>query len=32
VKVVALFPEGRISEVQRRFMTTADEANVACVG
>jgi len=31
VKVVALFPEGRISEVQRRFMTTADEANVACV-
>jgi threonine synthase len=31
VKVVALFPEGRISEVQRRFMTTADDANVACV-
>jgi threonine synthase len=31
VKVVALFPEGRISEVQRRFMTTASEANVACV-
>lgn len=31
VKVVALFPEGRISEVQRRFMTTADEPNVACV-
>lgn len=31
VKVVALFPEGRISEVQRRFMTTADEGNVACV-
>ena len=31
VKLVALFPEGRISEVQRRFMTTADEANVACV-
>ena len=31
VKVVALFPEGRISEVQRRFMTTAKEANVACV-
>lgn len=31
VKVVALFPEGRISEVQRRFMTTAGEANVACV-
>ncbi len=31
VKVVALFPEGRISEVQRRFMTTAAESNVACV-
>jgi threonine synthase len=31
VKVVALFPEGRISEVQRRFMTTAAEPNVACV-
>jgi threonine synthase len=31
VKVVALFPEGRISEVQRRFMTTAIEPNVACV-
>ena len=31
VKVIALFPEGRISEVQRRFMTTAPEANVACV-
>jgi threonine synthase len=31
VKVVALFPQGRISEVQRRFMTTADEANVACL-
>ena len=31
VKVVALFPEGRISEVQRRFMTTAPEANIACV-
>ena len=30
VKVVALFPEGRISEVQRRFMTTASETNVAC--
>ena len=30
-RIVALFPEGRISEVQRRFMTTADEANVACV-
>ncbi|MFC3068549.1 threonine synthase [Phenylobacterium soli] len=31
VKVVALFPQGRISEVQRRFMTTAEEANVGCV-
>src|SRR5690606_28357753 len=31
VKVIALFPEGRISEVQRRFMTTATEDNVACV-
>ena len=31
VKVVALFPQGRISEVQRRFMTTAEEENVACV-
>ena len=31
VKVVALFPEGRISEVQRRFMTTAAESNIACV-
>ena len=31
VKVIALFPEGRISEVQRRFMTTAPDANVACV-
>jgi len=31
VKVVAMFPEGRISEVQRRFMTTAAEGNIACV-
>ena len=31
VRVVALFPEGRISAVQRRFMTTAPDANVACV-
>jgi threonine synthase len=31
VKIVALFPEGRISEVQRRFMTTAEDANVGCV-
>jgi threonine synthase len=30
-RIVALFPEGRISEVQRRFMTTAEEANVACL-
>lgn len=31
VRVVAMFPEGRISEVQRRYMTTADDANVACL-
>jgi threonine synthase len=31
IKVAALFPDGRISEVQRRFMTTTGEANVACV-
>src|SRR5688572_5933974 len=31
VKVVALFPEGRISEVQRRFMTAAPEKNISCV-
>src|SRR4051812_26812472 len=31
VRVVAMFPEGRISEVQRRFMTTTGEANIACV-
>ncbi len=31
VKVVAMFPEGRISEVQRRFMTTAEEPNIACI-
>lgn len=31
VKVVALFPQGRISEVQRRFMTTAEEKNVGCI-
>jgi threonine synthase len=31
VRVVAMFPEGRISEVQRRFMTTAPEKNIACV-
>ncbi len=31
VKVVVMFPEGRISEVQRRFMTTTADPNVACV-
>ncbi len=31
VRIVALFPEGRISEVQRRFMTTATDANVRCI-
>jgi threonine synthase len=31
VRVVAMFPEGRISEVQRRYMTTAPEGNIACV-
>lgn len=31
VRVAVMFPEGRISEVQRRFMTTAQEDNVACV-
>ncbi len=31
VKLVVLFPEGRISEVQRRFMTTTGAANVKCV-
>lgn len=30
-KIVVMFPDGRISEVQRRFMTTADEDNVRCV-
>jgi threonine synthase len=30
-RVVVLFPEGRISEVQRRFMTTAEDDNVACL-
>jgi threonine synthase len=28
IKVVALFPEGRVSEVQRRFMTTSGRDNV----
>jgi len=31
VRLVALFPEGRISEVQRRFMTTTGDANIACL-
>jgi threonine synthase len=31
VRIVALFPDGRISPVQRRFMTTAHDANVACL-
>ena len=32
VRIVAMFPDGdRISAVQRRFMTTAQEANVACL-
>ncbi|HZZ87462.1 MAG TPA: threonine synthase [Caulobacteraceae bacterium] len=31
VRVVAMFPKGRISEVQRRFMTTAEDDNVACL-
>jgi threonine synthase len=30
-RILILFPQGRISEVQRRFMTTTGEANVACV-
>ena len=31
VKLVALFPKGRISEVQRRFMTTTAADNIACL-
>ena len=31
IRVVALYPEGRISEVQRRFMTTSGHANVRAV-
>lgn len=31
IDLVVLFPHGRISEVQRRFMTAAPEANVRCV-
>jgi threonine synthase len=30
-RIVALFPKGRISEVQRRFMTTPNDANVRAV-
>ncbi|MET3527224.1 threonine synthase [Phenylobacterium koreense] len=30
-KIVVMFPNGRISAVQRRFMTTATEDNVRCV-
>lgn len=30
-RVVAMFPDGRISEVQRRFMTTTGEDNIRCV-
>jgi threonine synthase len=30
-RIVALFPHGRISEVQRRFMTTPTDANVRAV-
>jgi len=31
VRLVVLFPDGKISEVQRRFMTTAADANVRCI-
>jgi len=31
VKLVVLFPDGRISDVQRRFMTTAKDKNVRCL-
>jgi len=31
VRIVVLFPEGRISEVQRRFMTTTTASNVRSV-
>jgi threonine synthase len=31
IRIVAMFPEGRISEVQRRFMTTTADANVRAV-
>ncbi|MBV9510681.1 MAG: threonine synthase [Caulobacteraceae bacterium] len=31
VRLVVLFPDGKISEVQRRFMTTPPDANVRCI-
>ncbi len=31
VRLVILFPDGRISDVQRRFMTTPADANIACL-
>ncbi|HEY5072709.1 MAG TPA: threonine synthase [Caulobacteraceae bacterium] len=31
IRLVALFPAGRISEVQRRFMTTTEEPNIRAV-
>ena len=31
IRLVVLFPDGKISEVQRRFMTTASDANVRCI-
>lgn len=31
MRIVAMFPDDRISEVQRRFMTTATEDNVRCL-
>ncbi|HZC16074.1 MAG TPA: threonine synthase [Caulobacteraceae bacterium] len=31
VRLVVLFPDGKISEVQRRFMTTSGRDNVRCV-
>ena len=31
VRLVILFPDGRISDVQRRFMTTPTDENIACL-
>ena len=31
IRLVVMFPEGRISDIQRRFMTTAADANVRAV-